>query len=58
MNGGKGAGRDAVLMNAGAAIHIAKQVDMDEGIRIAAEMIDSGKALHTLEDFVAVSNMA
>ncbi|MCM1334737.1 MAG: anthranilate phosphoribosyltransferase [Bacteroides sp.] len=56
LNGKKGAGRDSVLLNAGAAIHIAKEVPIEEGIRLAAEMIDSGKALQTLNDFIAVSN--
>lgn len=56
LNGKKGAGRDSVLLNAGAAIHIAKEVPIEEGIRLAAEMIDSGKALQTLNEFIAVSN--
>lgn len=56
LNGKQGAGRDAVLLNAGAALHIAKEIGIDEGIRLAAEMIDSGKALQTLNDFIAVSN--
>lgn len=56
LNGKPGAGRDAVLLNAGAALHIAKEIGIDEGIRLAAEMIDSGKALQTLNDFIAVSN--
>lgn len=56
LNGKKGAGRDSVLLNAGAAIHIAKEVPIEEGIRLAAEMIDSGKALQALNDFIAVSN--
>lgn len=56
LNGKQGAGRDAVLLNAGAALHVAKEIGIDEGIRLAAEMIDSGKALQTLNDFIAVSN--
>lgn len=56
LSGKKGAGRDSVLLNAGAAIHIAKEVPIEEGIRLAAEMIDSGKALQTLNDFISVSN--
>lgn len=56
LSGKQGAGRDAVLLNAGAAIHIAKEVEIGEGIRIASEMIDSGKALRTLNDFIALSN--
>lgn len=56
LSGKKGAGRDSVLLNAGAAIHIAKEVPIEEGIRLATEMIDSGKALQTLNDFISVSN--
>ena len=55
--GEKGAKRNAVLMNAGAAIYIAGKADsMADGIRIAAECIDSGKAVEKLEAFVTVSN--
>ena len=32
--------------------------DIAEGIRIAAEMIDSGKALKVLDEFIRVSNEA
>ncbi len=56
LSGKQGAGRDAVLLNAGAAIHIAKGVSLEEGIKTAAEMIDSGSALKTLEKYAAVSN--
>ena len=53
----RGPKRDAVLMNAGAALYIAdKAPSMAEGIKLAAELIDSGKALQTLETFVAASN--
>lgn len=55
--GGKpGAGRDSVLLNAGAALHIYKGITIDEGIKLAAETIDSGEALKTLEKFVTISN--
>lgn len=56
LSGKQGAGRDAVLLNAGAAIHIAKGVSLEDGIKTAAEMIDSGSALKTLEKYAAVSN--
>ncbi len=49
----QGAKRDAVLINAGAAIHVVKGVSMEEGIREAREAIDSGKAIAKLEEFVA-----
>ena len=48
-----------VLMNAGAALYIGgKSESMKDGIALAAELIDSGKALETLERFIAVSNRA
>ena len=57
LNGDKGPKRDAVLMNAGAALYIAKKADtIDAGIKLAAELIDSGKALATLEKIIEVSN--
>ena len=57
LNGEKGPKRDAVLMNAGAGFYInGKSDSIEEGIRLAAEIIDSKKALKTLEDFVTVSN--
>lgn len=56
LSGEKGAGRDAVLLNAGAALHIARGIPIEEGIKLAAETIDSGAALSTLEKYIAVSN--
>ena len=53
----RGAKRDAVLMNAGAALYLAdKAKTMADGIALAAELIDSGKALETLNAFAAASN--
>ncbi len=55
--GEKGPKRDAVLMNAGAALYIGgKAESLAEGIRLAAEIIDSGKAMKTLEKLISVSN--
>lgn len=55
--GEKGAYRNAVLMNAGAALYIAGKADsMKSGIDLAAELIDSGKAAQTLEKYIEVSN--
>lgn len=57
LKGDKGAKRDAVLMNAGAALYIAKKADtIGDGIKLAAEIIDSGKALETLEKIIEESN--
>ena len=57
LNGVKGHKRNAVLMNAGAALYIGgKAKDMKEGVVLAAELIDSGKALATLQKFIEFSN--
>ncbi len=49
--------RDAVLMNAGASLYIGgKAESMADGIRLAAELIESGKATQTLERLIEVSN--
>ena len=55
--GEKGPKRDAVLMNAGAALYIGgKAESLADGIRLAAELIDSGKATETLEKLIRISN--
>lgn len=57
LGGEQGPRRDAVLMNAGAALYIAgKAATIAEGIRLAAAQIDSGAAARTLEELIAVSN--
>lgn len=57
LNGEKGHKRNAVLMNAGAALYIGGKADsMAEGIKLAAELIDSGKAQEVLNKFIEVSN--
>lgn len=57
LNGEKGAKRDAVLLNASAALYIGgKAESIKEGIILAAEIIDSGKALTTLRRLIEVSN--
>ena len=56
LGGERGAKRDAVLMNAGASLCIGGKADnMADGIKLAGEIIDSGKALETLENFIKVS---
>ncbi|MCQ2428614.1 MAG: anthranilate phosphoribosyltransferase [Clostridia bacterium] len=56
--GEKGPKRNAVLMNAGAALYIGgKAESWKEGVKLAAEIIDSGKAAETLDKFVKVSNL-
>lgn len=57
LNGQKGHKRNAVLMNAGASLYIGgKAESMEEGIKLAAEIINSGKALETLNKMIEVSN--
>ena len=57
LRGEKGHKRNAVLMNAGAALYIAgKANSMQEGIALGAELIDSGKAMQTLQKLIEVSN--
>ena len=54
--GEKGPKRDAVLMNAGAALYIGgKAESLAEGIKLAAQLIDEGKAMETLAKLVKVS---
>lgn len=55
--GEKGPQRDVVLMNAAAALQIAgKASDFKEGIEIAKESIDSGKAYYKLEELKKFTN--
>ena len=57
LQGEKGHRRNAVLMNAGAALYIGgKAESIKEGTILAAELVDSGKAMETLHKLIAVSN--
>ena len=57
LNGAKGHKRNAVLLNAGASLYIGGKADtFEEGVKLAAQIIDSGKALETLNKFIEVSN--
>lgn len=57
LGGEKGHKRNAVLLNAGAALYIGgKAASLKDGIKLAADIIDSGKALEILEKFIEVSN--
>jgi anthranilate phosphoribosyltransferase len=47
----------STLMNAGAALYIGGKADtFEDGVKLAAEIIDSGKAYETLQKFIEVSN--
>lgn len=57
LDGAKGPKRDAVLLNAGASLYIGgKASSMKDGVKLAAEIIDSGKAKETLAKLIEVSN--
>lgn len=57
LNGEKGHKRNAVLLNAGAALYIGgKAESIQGGVKLAAEIIDSGKAEKTLEKLIKLSN--
>lgn len=57
LQGEKGHKRNAVLLNAGAGLYIAgKAESMEAGVKLAAELIDSGKVNETLGRFIEVSN--
>lgn len=57
LRGTKGPKRDAVLLNAGAGLYIGGAAKtMADGVKLAAELIDSGKAMEKLEEFIRLSN--
>ena len=57
LSGEQGHKRNAVLLNAGAALYIAGKADtMADGVALAGELIDSGAATRTLEKLIVVSN--
>ncbi|MFT9496720.1 anthranilate phosphoribosyltransferase [Anaerosolibacter sp.] len=56
LRGDKGAKRDMVLINGGAAIYVGKQAaSLEEGIERAKEVIDTGLALEKLNQFIQLS---
>jgi anthranilate phosphoribosyltransferase len=59
LHGHKGPARDVVLLNSGAALHVAgSAATVQDGIRLAAESIDSGKARHKLQQLVELTSAA
>ena len=57
LNGARGPKRDAVLLNAGASLYIGGKAEtFADGVKLAGEIIDSGKAAETLKKFIEVSN--
>jgi anthranilate phosphoribosyltransferase len=56
LEGNKGPARDVVLLNSGAALYISgKAQSIEQGLRLAAESIDSGKARLKLEQLVRMT---
>lgn len=56
LSGEKGPKTDAVILNAGAAIHIATECSLEEGVAIARKTLESGAALEQLNKFIELSN--
>ena len=53
----KGSKRQAVCLNAGAALYIAgKAASIEEGVKLAESLVDNGAALKKLEEFVEETN--
>ena len=56
LNGELGPKRDAVLINAAACLHFIKNISFEQGVKMAAQVIDSGKAIAKLNEFIQATN--
>ena len=57
LEGVKGPKRDIVVFNSGCALYARGAADsIEEGIKLAEDSIDSGKALKKLNDLISLSN--
>ena len=57
LSGEKGAKRDIVVLNAACCLYMGKNdITMRECVRFAQELIDSGRAMEKLSDFIRVTN--
>lgn len=57
LDGQKGPKRNAVVLNSAAALYVAGKTDsIEEGVKLASEIIDSGKAKQQLEKFIEYTN--
>ena len=57
LSGERGPKRDAALLNAGAGLYLNGQAEtFADGVRLAGELTDSGRALAALEKIIEVSN--
>lgn len=53
----EGAKKDILLMNAGAVLYVGKKADsLANGIKLAEEIIKSGKAMEKIEEFAKFSS--
>ncbi|WP_338473120.1 anthranilate phosphoribosyltransferase [Niallia sp. XMNu-256] len=58
LKGKKGAHRDTVLLNAGIGIYVGGKADsIEDGVKVATEMIDSGAAYEKLQHLIEASNI-
>jgi anthranilate phosphoribosyltransferase len=59
LDGKTGPTRDVILLNSGAALYVsARSATIQDGIRLASESIDSGKARQKLEQLIEMTNAA
>jgi anthranilate phosphoribosyltransferase len=59
LQGDKGAYRDVTLLNAAAGLVVGGKCDtLADGIPLAAQSIDSGKALHAMEELKRITNLS
>lgn len=57
LNGEKGPRRNAVVLNSAAALYVAGKCEsLEEGVKLAEDIIDSGKAKAKLAEFIQYSN--
>lgn len=55
----RGPKRQAVVMNAGAGLYVAEKASsLEEGVRRAEALIDSGRAYAKLKEFIQYSNQS
>lgn len=58
LNGEKGPCRDAVVFNSAAGLYVAGRVSsLEEGVEVACEIIDGGKAKEQLDNFIKYTNL-
>jgi anthranilate phosphoribosyltransferase len=56
LDGKKGPARQVVVLNSGAALYVGGKADsLEQGLKLAAESIDSGQARHKLEQLIQMS---